>query len=96
MGNTILYSDVCSNAHENGYFCLPCGRLLRTKIETFQKSIPHYLPFGIFDTVPPLQRMAELMLRYSLLFFSLTAKLRNILIEADRSALTGMRRIGDE
>jgi hypothetical protein len=30
------------------------------------------------------------------LFFSLTANLRNILSEADRSALTGMRRIGDE
>jgi len=93
LGDTILYTEVCSNAHEKGYFCLPCGRLLRKKIELSKNP---FLTICHLVFLTPSQHCREWLNSYCGSLFSLAANLRNILVEADRSALTGTRRRGDE
>jgi hypothetical protein len=94
LGDTILYAEVCSNAHESAYLCPPCRRLLRSEIE-LSKNPFHTICRLVF--LSPSRRCREWLNSYcGSLSFSLPVNLRNILIEADRRALTAMRRIGDE
>jgi hypothetical protein len=85
---------VCIDAHESGYLRLLCRQLLGSETELSRNPFHTICRLGFLT---PSRRCREWPISYcGYLSFSIPVDLGDILVEPERRALTGIRRIGDE